>query len=64
MSATSQWYLQKAVKSPAAGGASRATGEYRLVNRHSGLALSVDGHGSVSTAPQHADAAQMVSFRP
>ncbi|MGN5632237.1 ricin-type beta-trefoil lectin domain protein [Streptomyces sp. AC154] len=64
VSATSQWYLQKAVKSPAAGGASQATGEYRLVNRHSGLALSIDGHGSVSTAPQHADPAQMVSFRP
>lgn len=61
-SATSQWYLQKVVKSPAAGGASTATGEYRLVNRHSGLALSIDSHGTVSTEPQHADAAQMMSF--
>ncbi|MFF1920952.1 ricin-type beta-trefoil lectin domain protein [Streptomyces sp. NPDC058221] len=64
VSAASQWYLQQVVKSPATGGASQATGEYRLVNRHSGLALSVDSHGSVSTAPQDADAAQMMSFRP
>ncbi|MFI6944532.1 ricin-type beta-trefoil lectin domain protein [Streptomyces sp. NPDC050422] len=63
-SATSEWYLQKVVKSPAAGGASTATGAYRLVNRHSGLALSIDSHGSVSTEPQRADAAQMMSFRP
>ncbi|NDZ82803.1 hypothetical protein G3I19_30580 [Streptomyces sp. SID10853] len=62
--ATSQWYLQRVVKSPAAGGPSRATGEYRLVNRSSGLALSIDSHGAASTAPQHADAAQMMSFRP
>lgn len=63
-SATSQWYLQEIVRSPAAGGASKATGAYRLVNRHSGLALSLadKGSGSVVTAPQGADPAQLLSF--
>ncbi|WP_329166431.1 ricin-type beta-trefoil lectin domain protein [Streptomyces sp. NBC_01267] len=61
--ATAQWYLQEIVKSPAKGGASKATGTYRLVNRYSGLALSLDKHGSAVTAPQSTDPAQLLSFR-
>ncbi|MEU4398233.1 RICIN domain-containing protein [Micromonospora orduensis] len=48
-----QWYLQTVVRSPATSGASTATGTYRLVNRYSGLALSLTSSapGAV-TAPQ------------
>ncbi|WP_405913987.1 RICIN domain-containing protein [Streptomyces sp. NBC_00963] len=62
-SATSEWYFQQIVKSPAKGGASKATGTYRLVNRYSGLALSLDRHGRAVTAPQDMDAAQVLSLR-
>ncbi|MFD8453478.1 MULTISPECIES: RICIN domain-containing protein [Streptomyces] len=60
-----QWYFQKVVESPADGGASRATGEYRLINRHSGLALSLGDNGSnrAKTEPPRADSAQLLSFR-
>ncbi|MEZ0109886.1 hypothetical protein ABH920_003900 [Catenulispora sp. EB89] len=49
-----QWSIQTIVQSPAARGRSTATGVYRLVNRYSGLALSLTGSGSlpVATAPQ------------
>lgn len=62
--ATSQWYLQEIVKSPDTKGPSKATGKYRLVNRYSGLALSLGGHGSATTEPPHADTAQMLTFSP
>ncbi|WP_329021804.1 RICIN domain-containing protein [Streptomyces sp. NBC_01423] len=61
-SAPAQWYLQEIVKSPAAGGASVSTGKYRLVNRHSGLALTVAANGSALTRPQTTDNAQTLTF--
>ena len=49
-----QWSIQTIVQSPSARGHSTATGSYRLVNRYSGLALSLTGSGSlpVATSPQ------------
>ncbi|MFF3494810.1 RICIN domain-containing protein [Streptomyces sp. NPDC002795] len=63
-SPAAQWYFQKVVKCPAKGGASQPTGKYRLVNRHSGLALSFEGKGSANpmTTPQGADQTQLLSF--
>jgi hypothetical protein len=48
-----QWSLQTVVQTPATSGASTPTGTYRLVNRYSGLALSLTAAtpGAV-TAPQ------------
>ncbi|MFJ8388846.1 RICIN domain-containing protein [Streptomyces sp. NPDC094438] len=50
-SAGQEWSIQQVMSSPADGGPSVATGNYRLVNRYSGLALSLTGQ-SVATAPQ------------
>ena len=49
-----EWYIQHIVRSPATRGPSVATGGYRLVNRYSGLALSLTSQASqpVATAPQ------------
>ena len=49
-----EWYIQHIVRSPATRGPSVATGGYRLVNRYSGLALSLASQASqpVATAPQ------------
>ena len=49
-----EWFIQKVVSSPRVQGPSVATGSYRLVNRYSGLALSLTASGSaaVATAPQ------------
>ncbi|MEU3500571.1 ricin-type beta-trefoil lectin domain protein [Streptomyces hundungensis] len=47
-----QWSLQPVVHAPAAGGPSVPTGAYRLINRYSGLVLSLGaGAQPVSTAP-------------
>jgi hypothetical protein len=49
-----EWEIQQMVGSPASNGPSTPTGTYRLVNRYSGLALSLTSPGtsSVATAPQ------------
>jgi len=49
-----EWSVQQIVRAPAKGGPSVPTGGYRLVNRYSGLALSLTAQGSdsVETAPQ------------
>ncbi|WP_052434468.1 RICIN domain-containing protein [Streptacidiphilus melanogenes] len=48
-----QWSIQTVMQSPATSGASTPTGGYRLVNRYSGLALSLTGgSAAVATAPQ------------
>lgn len=50
-----EWEIQQMVTSPASSGSSSPTGTYRLVNRFSGLALSLTaGTSSVATAPQRA----------
>ena len=50
-----EWEIQQMVSSPAGSGSSTPTGTYRLVNRYSGLALSLtSGTSSVATAPQRA----------
>ncbi|MER8047348.1 discoidin domain-containing protein [Streptomyces sp. NPDC094032] len=50
-SAGRQWSVQMVTAAPAQGGASTPTGAYRLVNRYSGLALSLTAQ-SVATSPQ------------
>ncbi|MFI6326458.1 RICIN domain-containing protein [Nonomuraea sp. NPDC050556] len=45
-----QWAIQEATNAPPTSGPSTGTGTFRLVNRYSGLALSLTG--SVATAPQ------------
>ncbi|MFF3608319.1 RICIN domain-containing protein [Streptomyces sp. NPDC002463] len=49
-----QWSIQEVTQAPASSGPSLGTGSYRLVNRHSGLALSLTDQGtkSVLTSPQ------------
>ncbi|CAM5303197.1 hypothetical protein GCM10010329_61010 [Streptomyces spiroverticillatus] len=49
-----QWSFQKVVQAGPVSGPSVATGEYRLVNRYSGLTLSLNGKGkdTAVTAPQ------------
>ncbi|WP_084728713.1 RICIN domain-containing protein [Streptacidiphilus neutrinimicus] len=48
-----EWSVQTLVQSPATSGSSTPTGGYRLVNRYSGLALSLTGgSAAVATAPQ------------
>ena len=50
-----QWSLQAVVQSPATSGASTPTGSYRLVDRYSGLALSLTGSApGVVSSPQRA----------
>ncbi|NUR31907.1 MAG: hypothetical protein HOV83_39710 [Catenulispora sp.] len=46
-----QWALLPILKSPSSSGSSTATGAYRIVNRYSGLALSLTSQ-AVATAPQ------------
>ena len=46
-----QWSIQTVTNAPATNGSSTPTGTYRLVNRYSGLALSLTGQ-SVLTSPQ------------
>ncbi|RLP83783.1 hypothetical protein D9V34_02950 [Mycetocola lacteus] len=45
-----QWSFQRVTTVPSPAGASVPTAEYRLVNRYSGLALSVTGGGDLRTA--------------
>lgn len=49
-----QWSIQRIIQSPVSSGASVPTGNFRLVNRFSGLVLSLTNQGSQSvlTAPQ------------
>ncbi|MFD4370682.1 ricin-type beta-trefoil lectin domain protein [Streptomyces sp. NPDC058486] len=49
-----QWAIQEITQAPATSGPSVATGSFRLVNRYSGLALSLTDQGtqSVLTSPQ------------
>ncbi|GAA1363094.1 ricin-type beta-trefoil lectin domain protein [Streptomyces beijiangensis] len=51
-SAGRQWSFQPVVRTPGTSGASTATGTYRLINRYSGLALSIGGSGAAVTSPQ------------
>ncbi len=46
-----QWSLQAVTRAPATSGASVPTGAYRLVNRYSGLAISLST-ATVATSPQ------------
>ncbi|MFC9691044.1 ricin-type beta-trefoil lectin domain protein [Kribbella sp. NPDC056951] len=59
--AVRQWSIQEVRNSPAVSGPSVGTGSYRLVNRHSGLAISLNGQSAL-TAPQRSQDTQLLTF--
>ncbi|MET7280471.1 RICIN domain-containing protein [Kribbella sp. NPDC005582] len=57
-----QWSIQQVKTSPAPSGPSTPTGSYRLINRHSGLALNLSTQTAQTTPQRTAQDTQLLTF--